>query len=438
MQYNMSTITIFLISFALYSTYSYSYERNTPETLLEQEVEKEKDWIVPYGFLRVDCFFDSRQVIATLEQDDELFFPAPACFDKCGQDINAQPQSHITPIATRLGCNLHALNWHDPKLYGRIEGDFRGTGYCREGGRFRVRHAYGRISSAHWQFLFGQYWHPLFIVECTPRTVSYNEGAPFDVYSRNPQLRITYLKNNYEIIAAAAAHSFDFKSAGPKGATVDYQQRAIVPNMHLQYRYYGQNYLIGAAGDYKRLIPRLATQKCYKETSSVNSFIGTIFGSLYNSYNLIQMKGIYAQNGADISLISGYAVKTRNETTDQRTYTPTAAWSLWIDYTHLWQSQNQELGFYTGITKNLGARSSLYICPKTDEPIIYALEEEAAKIDYAVRFSPRYTFAKDPFRLGLEIEYTRASFGEITHTGKVINAIPVNNIRLLSVLYYVF
>ena len=45
---------------------------------------------------------------------------------------------------------------------------------------------------------------------------------------------------------------------------------------------------------------------------------------------------------------------------------------------------------------------------------------------------------RDPIRFGAEVGWTRASYGSPNACGKVINGVPVDNVRILFALYYVF
>ena len=80
----------------------------------------------------------------------------------------------------------------------------------------------------------------------------------------------------------------------------------------------------------------------------------------------------------------------------------------------------------------------MHIDPSTGLPIIYALLGNSQNIDYDVRVTPRYIFMKDPLRFGLELDFIRTSWGTPNACGKVENGKPVNLVRILAVLYYMF
>ncbi len=222
----------------------------------------------------------------------------------------------------------------------------------------------------------------------------------------------------------------------------DYIRDAVIPNLHLQMRAYGDRWLFGAAGDYKRLVPRIVSNDNVKVKEHIDSFIFEAFATFnvnfYCSSFVGRMKAFWAQNGNDQQLISGFGVKTVNPQTDRRTYANTAATGAWFDCSYYFHCDEMELGLFVGGTKNLGAREALYIDPETGQPIIYGLLGVSQNIDYVVDVIPRFVFMKDPVRVGIELQYTRASWGTPNACGRVTNGVPVDNYRIFFVLYYLF
>ncbi len=393
----------------------------------------------PYGFIKWEAYFDTRQVLG-LREDASLFFPAPFLPDIFGQDINAHGEWNMDAFESRLGVALRGPDWNSFITDAIIEGDFRGALESTIF-NFRLRNAFGRIMWRNGAFLFGQWWHPLWIAECFPHTLGFGIGAPIDPSVREPQLRYTGRWEWFELIAAAASQG-DFSSNGPIGTVSDYIRDAVIPNLHLQMRAYGDRWLFGAAGDYKRLVPRIVSNDNVKVKEHIDSFIFEAFATFnvnfYCSSFVGRMKAFWAQNGNDQQLISGFGVKTVNPQTDRRTYANTAATGAWFDCSYYFHCDEMELGLFVGGTKNLGAREALYIDPETGQPIIYGLLGVSQNIDYVVDVIPRFVFMKDPVRVGIELQYTRASWGTPNACGRVTNGVPVDNYRIFFVLYYLF
>jgi hypothetical protein len=105
------------------------------------------------------------------------------------------------------------------KTKGFIEGEFFGpnlNGVTQAGdlygmNGFRLRHAFVKLSWTNTDLQIGQYWHPMFVTGCFPGTISFNTGAPFQPFSRNPQVRLTHKIGNVSIIGAVMSQT-DFKN----------------------------------------------------------------------------------------------------------------------------------------------------------------------------------------------------------------------------------
>lgn len=394
--------------------------------------------IRPYGYIKWEAYWDTRQPIGSREEQAFLY-PRPPLIDIYGQDINAHGKWDMLAIESRIGIALEGPSWGEFATDGLIEGDFRGPSDTVTS-TFRLRQAFGRILWAKKtaSILLGQWWHPLFILECYPHTVAFAIGAPMEAQARDPQVRYTQRWGAFELITAAASQT-DFPSPGPVGSSPVYIRNAVIPNLHLQMRgYFGDNNLVGIAGDYKRLVPRIQSDLNIKVNEYIDSFIFEAFAAYVHPPWSFRTKVFWAQNGTDQQLISGYGVRTVNPITDERTYSNTAATGAWFDFSYLFYCDSMELGFFAGGTKNLGSKHALYIDPTTNLPIIYALTGNAQNLDYVTRFSPRYVFRKDPVRVGFEVEWTRASWGTPNRFGKVRNGVPVDNIRILLALFYMF
>lgn len=393
--------------------------------------------IKPYGYVKWEGYWDTRQ-IAGFRDGQVLLFPLPRKLDPFGIDINSHGLWQMTAIETRLGLALYGPEWHCLKTDGLIEGDFRGINDSTIA-TFRLRHAFGRISWGSGSFLFGQWWHPLYIIECFPHTVAFNIGAPMDPQAREPQLRLTQRWKWFELIVALAGQR-DYASNGPFGVSTEYLINSATPNLHLQIRAYGNddNNVVGMAADYLRLCPRIESLTGYSVNEHLGSFTWEAFGACRYAPWSLRSKVFWAQNGNDQLLISGFGVATVHPVTDQRTYTNTAAVGAWLDFSYLFGCDDTELGFFVGGTKNLGSRNRLFIDPNTQQPIVYALTRFGPNLDYVWRVSPRFVFKRDPIRFGAEFEVTTASFGPLDTFGKVTRGTPVTGYRILLALYYMF
>ena len=75
-------------------------------------------------------------------------------------------------------------------------------------------------------------------------------------------------------------------------------QDAVIPNLHLQMRAYFDDHVVGIAGDYKRLVPRIVSNDCVKVKEHIDSFIFEAFASFNRDPLSLRLKAFWAQNGA--------------------------------------------------------------------------------------------------------------------------------------------
>jgi len=393
--------------------------------------------IKPYGYAKWEAYWDTRQ-LAGFRDGHVLLFPLPRKYDPNNVDINAHGLWQMTSIESRIGLALYGPQLHHFTTDGLIEGDFRGVTDASIA-TFRLRHAFGRISWESGSLLFGQWWHPLYIPECFPHTVSFNIGAPMDPQAREPQLRLTQRFNQIELIFALASQR-DFASNGPIGISTRYIVNSATPNLHAQIRAYGSDpaNVIGFAADYLRLCPRIESDTGYSVSEYIGSMTYEAFAAYQHAPWSVRTKLFWSENGNDQILISGFGVRSIAPITDERTYSNTAAVGAWLDFSYLFGCDDTELGFFFFFFKNLGSKDRLYIDPTTDQPIIYALTEYGPRVEYVWRISPRFVYKRDPVRFGAELEVTTASFGKPNDFGKVIDGTPVTGYRIILALYYMF
>jgi len=231
----------------------------------QEKKEEPKFGISISGFVKTDIFYDSRQTV-NIREGHFLLWPENKKPDLFGNDINAKDQFGILSIQTRLTGKINGPDVLKAKSSALIEADFFGN----ENSNFsdvnglRLRHAIIKLNWQSTELLIGQYWHPLFIPECFPDVVSFNTGAPFQPFSRNPQIKLSKKVGDIKLIIAAAEQR-DFSNNGPDGVSSKYLRNSVLPdlNMHLQYsRISNENneFLIGIGSEFKQLVPRLYSQ----------------------------------------------------------------------------------------------------------------------------------------------------------------------------------
>jgi hypothetical protein len=152
--------------------------------------EEEKSYGIKFsGFVKTDVFYDTRQTVS-IREGHFLLFPAAKDLDADNNDINGKSGFNILSIQTRLLGKITGPDAFGAKTSGLIEADFFGnenSSFSDVNG-FRLRHAFVKLNWQKTELLIGQFWHPMFVTDCYPGVISFNTGAPFQPFSRNPQI----------------------------------------------------------------------------------------------------------------------------------------------------------------------------------------------------------------------------------------------------------
>lgn len=376
------------------------------------------------GFVKTDVFYDTRQT-SSLREGHFLLYPAAAVNDTGGRDVNARSNLNILSVQTRLAGTITAPDAFGAKVSGFLEGEFFGTSDADASG-FRMRHAFVKMEWGASSLLMGQYWHPMFVPEAFPGVVSFNTGAPFQPFARNPQVRFTHAVDGFTLIAAAMAQR-DFTSNGPAGLSSSYLRNGVLPNLHVQARYTAGAVLAGAGVDYKRLRPRLVTTKNVAADATVAGVAGLAFLKADLDVVTVKAEATYGENLADLLLLGGYAVVSVDPVTGVEEYTPGRSLSLWCDVSH---GKELAIGAFAGYAKNLGTRANF-------RGPTYG---RGMEIDRLWRISPRIQWNAGKTRFSLEAEHTSARYGVPNglNNGKVERGVTVANTRILLASWLFF
>jgi hypothetical protein len=430
------------------------------------------------GFVKSDFFWDTRQTVS-IREGHFLLFPAAISEDAHKKDINNKPNFNFLGIQSRLTGKISGPEAFGAKTSGTIEADFFGnenTSFSDVNG-FRLRHAFVKLNWKKTELLFGQYWHPLFIANSFPAVISFNTGAPFQPFSRNPQIRITEKFGNFSIIAAACSQR-DFVSPG--GSSMSLRNSAM-PDMNLQFQWGKKNdsakteFAAGLGGNYKTVVPRLYHEYSTQTTPATYTFDTTKHPwvltkytaaktatnkfevdekiSSYSVFAFVKVKipsitvklyGIYGQNLFDQTMIGGYGIDTVEADTSGglRTYHPYNTLSAWMEIQT--NGEKIQFGLFGGYSANLGtdghisANSTLFDITKTTC--------RGWDMKYAYRLAPRIVFISGKLQLTTEVEYTVVSYAtkrtalfyNIDDKGLTTDSKNVSNTRILFAVIYNF
>ncbi len=405
--------------------------------------EEKKFGIEFNGFVKSDIFFDSRQTVDARE-GHFLLYPAGESLDANGEDINANPKFNILSIQTRLTGRITGPDAFGAKTSGLIEGAFFGNIGSDING-FRLRHAFVKLNWTNTELLVGQFWHPMFVTACYPGTVSFNTGAPFQPFARNPQIRLSQRMGNFKLILTAM-EQVDFVDSGPIGeipsaktASPKFLINSAVPELNGRFEF-NQTFsdekelLVGAGVNYKMLTPRLASQVIdssynkynYKIDESVSGISAMAYMKFKCEKLTFKLEGVMGQLMQSMTMVGGYAVTSISETDKSQDYAPIKTMSVWGEV-HT-NGPKVQFGIFGGYSKNNGV----------GEDVVGEYYARSSNIDYVYRVAPRVIINSGRFRIAPEIEYTAAAYGANEVDGTVTDAKEVANFRFLVGVYYFF
>jgi hypothetical protein len=389
--------------------------------------ETDPGWGIKFsGYIKTDIFYDTRQTSTSngLREGHFFLYPDDVLYDSSGNDLNANPSFHILSIQTRLKGDISGPDAFGAKTSGVIEAEFFGTSESDLNG-FRLRHAFVKMDWSRTALLIGQYWHPLFPAESFPGTISFNTGAPFTPFSRNPQVRLTRKLSIFSVSLTAYSQR-DFVSSGPDGNSNKYLRNSLLPGFNIQLRVPAGDMVTGWAGfDYKTLRPELKTSAYAETDASIGSLSAFTTLKIKTNPLNITLMGIYGQNASDLLMIGGYAVSEITDTIHQfKNYTNLNTANIWADLNT--NGKKLIFGLFTGFGKNLGS----------NEQINGPVYGRGNNIDHLFRISPRITITEGRLSFAAEVENTTAAYGTIQDDGRVTNLHNVSNVRfLLSVIF---
>lgn len=380
------------------------------------------------GYIKNDFSFDSRQVYAVRE-GNFLLFPLQEVLDSNGSDINAVPNFNILAIETRVSANFTGPDAFGAKTSGIVEGDFFGQLNANIN-LLRLRHAYLKLQWQKTELLFGQYWHPLFIVSCYPTTVSFNTGTPLQPFSRAPQLRGSYMPLKNLKLSAMLVAQRDYASVGPNGNDSKYLRDAGFPEIQFQWEFNSSDskWSCGSGFGFKQLVPQLKTYKNYQTKERVNGLSVNAFLKYKTEAITAKISAYYLENASEFLSVSGYAVKdTLDIDKGIVSYSPLRTYCLWTDI-HT-NGKRFQIGLFSGYTQNLGTKENV------SGPIYITAN---ANINNLYRISPRCLFISDKVTFAFETEITKANYGAPDEHAIPVNCTSVTNYRLLLSAIYKF
>jgi hypothetical protein len=384
-----------------------------------------------YGQVRGDLFYNSR---ANSEIVDGLFhlYPADIKPDADGCDLNAKSNGSFYMLYSRLGLDAKGpvLPMKNGKIItsAKLELDFRGSG--SNWSILRMRHGYVNFDFVKKHntssLLVGQTWHPLF-GDVYPMMLNLSTGAPFNPFSRSPQIRYRFATDKGLRLTAAAMWQLQYLSTGPNGKSEEYIKNSNVPEFYVSAEY-GKNKFLGGAGvEILSLTPRTQStvgDKTYKVSERITTASFEAHAKYKTDNWQISGKTTLASNLTQTCGLGGYAVSGIYAHTGEQEYTPIRISQSWINivYGKKWQ-----YGFFAGYLKNLGTRRE----------IVGAAYGIGLDVDQVFTTNYQISYNLPFLKVGMEYSPSTACFGTMKTDGRVYDTHSVTNHRLVtSIIYY--
>lgn len=386
-----------------------------------------------YGQVRTDLFYNTRSNSETV---DGLFYmyPLDENLDPNGHDLNGVGNGNFYTLYTRLGVDVTGPMLGKAKTSAKVEVDFRGSGTTYS--LFRIRHVYFNLDWGKSALLVGQTWHPLY-GDVAPEILNLNMGAPYQPFSRAPQIRYRFTSNNFMLTAAAIWQS-QYLSVGPKtnkpGETStqksqEFMKKSCVPEFYLGVDYKRLGLIAGAGLHVSSITPRT-----HSETEDavyfVNERVTGISGEAHVKYTkenwLVSAKTVLGTNLTQTSTVGGYGITSIDEVTGKQQYSPLRTSSTWVNvaYGKKWRP-----ALFFGYLKNLGATKE----------VPYGALGTGTTLDQLFTGTAELTYNIPHWKFGAEYSLCNAWYGdEFDAKAKAINSHSILNHRIVLVALFQF
>ena len=388
----------------------------------------EKEWDVSlYGFFRTDYIWDTRKSAQVREYNLNLY-PLDESLDVNGDDINDAGSSNFLSIVSRLGVKAKGPNVWGAKTTGTMEGDFFGNTESTIG-LLRLRHAYVNMDWSKTSLLMGQTWYPSFIPEVFPGVANFNTGILFNPFGWATQVRIKQNFTKELSFALTAYKEREFTTAmAATGTQNSAATNAVLPSFHGQFQYKHKNIIAGIGAEFKSLQP-LTVSNNIVTTEKVNSTSFLAYFKYADDTFSVKAYGITGGNLYNMVMLGGFAGYTTPGEVEK--YEPIKTTAYWIDIAGT--GKKIAPGLFFGYTKNDGTG-------KDGATALYARGVSGTRgVENTWRSSVRVDFKQNKFRVTPELEYTAATWGDITSSGSIDgNQKDVSNFRAMVSCAYSF
>ena len=385
-----------------------------------------------YGQVRADLFYNTRTNSETV---DGLFYmyPLDKLPDADGNDLNDQGNGNLYALYSRVGVDVAGPMLGKARTSAKVEVDFRGSGTSYS--LFRLRHAYFNLDWGTSALLVGQTWHPLY-GDVAPEILNLNMGAPFQPFSRAPQVRYRFTRKHFQLTASAIWQS-QYLSVGPAsdkaGETSTSKSQNFIKNSCVPEFYVGMDYrrpeLIAGAGVHVSSIRPRTKSVVGSDTYKVDERVTGVSADAHLKYTherfLPSAKSVLGTNLTQTSTVGGYGITSVDPRTGEQTYTPLRTSATWLNvaYGKTWRP-----ALFFGYLKNLGASTEVSDVLGT-----------GTNLDQLLNATAELTYNRGNWKLGAEYSLCNAWYGdEFSAKAKALSSHTVMNHRVVMTAIYQF
>ncbi len=385
-----------------------------------------------YGQVRADLFYNTRTNSETV---DGLFYmyPLDKLPDADGNDLNDQGNGNLYALYSRVGVDVAGPMLGKARTSAKVEVDFRGSGTSYS--LFRLRHAYFNLDWGTSALLVGQTWHPLY-GDVAPEILNLNMGAPFQPFSRAPQVRYRFTRKHFQLTASAIWQS-QYLSVGPAsdkaGETSTSKSQNFIKNSCVPEFYVGMDYrrpeLIAGAGVHVSSIRPRTKSVVGSDTYKVDERVTGVSAEAHLKYTherfLLSAKSVLGTNLTQTSTVGGYGITSVDPRTGEQTYTPLRTSATWLNvaYGKTWRP-----ALFFGYLKNLGASTEVSDVLGT-----------GTNLDQLLNTTAELTYNRGNWKLGAEYSLCNAWYGdEFSAKAKALSSHTVMNHRVVMTAIYQF
>lgn len=391
-----------------------------------------------YGFVRNEFFIDTYKSIDA-GHDNLYLLPLYGGRDANGSDLNEQLSSNFTAFTSRLGVKVAGPEIFKAKTNALIEFDFGGI-LKSEPSLFRILQANTTLTWKKSKLLVGQTWHPFWGGSNIPNILGLNTGAPFQAFSRAPQLRYDIFAGKFTL-GAAMTYELQYTTKGIESTNyttgTQFKRNGVLPELNIMLEFKNKGLTIGGAALYNRTKPRMTTTGT-GGTFKADEFIGGKGLMAYVKYVhnkfMFLTKGYYGQNLTHLTMLGGFGVASVDARTGAETYTNYTNYTALANavYGKKWQ-----VGMLVGIGDNLGTDKALYN-DGSNKAKTYGLLQS---VQGMFRIAPSISLNVSKIKLMAEYELTTANYGTGTFNfadGLYADTHKTTNNRLNLMMVYSF